>query len=194
MCSRYCEKRRTTEETDVLVKVSLDEGAEYSLEVPYPFFKHLLQSLARFSGFKIEIIGRNLSEVDEHHLVEDVAITLGEALDEALGDRRGIARYGDVLTPMDEVLVLTAIDLDGRGGFYHNIKFRHLKLGEMDTSLIIHFLRTLAIKSRSSLHIAVLREGDEHHLAEAIFKSLGRSLGKAVRKISEEIPSTKGVL
>ena len=191
---RAAEAQRLTKETRTRASILIDGNGEQVMDTPCKVLNHLLSSTAKFSSFDIKVRARNLVEADEHHLVEDVAICLGQAFDEALGNRVGIARFGYSVTPMDECLVLTSVDLSGRGGCYQKVKFRSTRIGDLSTSLIPHFFRSFASNGRLTLHLGILRGGDDHHVAEALFKSLGLSIGAASRITRGDLPSTKGRL
>ena len=191
---RAADTRRTTKETRIRISILVDGKGEQAIDTPCKVLNHLLSSMAKFSSFDIKVQAKNLVEVDEHHLVEDVAICLGQAFDEALGNRIGIARFGFSVTPMDECLVLSSVDLSGRGGCYQKIGFRSARIGDLPTSLIPHFFKSFASNGRLTLHLGILRRGDDHHMAEALFKSLGLSIGAASRITRGDLPSTKGRL
>jgi imidazoleglycerol-phosphate dehydratase len=160
------------------------------------FLDHLLSHVAVHGLFDLEVTARGDLEVDEHHTVEDVAIVLGQALDQALGDRRGLVRMGHAYVPMDESLAFVAVDLSGRPYAVIEAEWHTPAIGRMSTSLIPHFLETLAIHGRMNLHARVLYGRDDHHQAEALFKALGRTLDQATMLDSRrgEVPSTKGTL
>jgi len=191
---RTADARRTTKETRIRISVLIGGKGEGAMDTPCKVLNHLLSSMAKFGSLDIKVQAENLVEVDEHHLVEDVAICLGQAFDEALGKRIGITRFGFAVTPMDECLVLSSVDLSGRGGCYQKISFRSARIGDLPTSLIPHFFRSFASNGRLTIHLGILRRGDDHHMAEALFKSLGLSIGAASRITSGDLPSTKGSL
>jgi len=192
--SRLAKVRRETRETMVELELNVDGNGEHSVETPYGVLNHLLGSMARFSGFSLRVKAVNKVECDEHHLVEDVALTLGEALSKALGSKTGVNRFGFSLTPMDEVLVGVSIDLSGRPFFAHNMEFDQKIIGGIGTCMIPHFLRSFSNSSGITLHVIVFRNGDAHHLSEAVFKALGLALKQAVSLTGSDIPSEKGVL
>ena len=183
---------RTTSETRVRVKLNLHPGEpEYSISTTLPFLDHLLGGFARHGRFGLEV----LAEGDhEHHIAEDVAITLGQALTRALGDKRGIRRFGHALVPMDDVLVLCALDISGRSWFSSTVGFRYKQVEGLSTELIPHFLESFAREAGITLHLRLLEGRNEHHKAEAAFKALGLALSMAVERVGGGIPSTKGVL
>lgn len=188
--------KRQTKETKIELTVDLDGKGEYEIKTEIPFLDHLLSHLALHGLFDLTVRAQGDLEVDEHHTVEDVAICLGKALDEALGDREGIVRMAHSYVPMDEALAFVALDLGGRAYAVVQAEFTTPRIGSLATSLIPHFLETLACHARLNLHARVLYGRDDHHKAEALFKALGRALGAATRIESrrEGIPSTKGVM
>ena len=194
--NRTARIHRQTKETQVEVVLSLDGKGEYEIETGIPFLDHMLSHLALHGLFDLTVHAQGDLEVDEHHTVEDVAICLGKALDEALGKREGIVRMAHSYVPMDEALAFVALDLGGRAYAVVEAEFATPRIGSLATSLIPHFLETLAYHARMNLHARVLYGRDDHHQAEALFKALGRALRAAVRidPAREGVPSTKGVL
>jgi imidazoleglycerol-phosphate dehydratase len=194
--NRTARIHRRTKETQVEGFLSLDGRGEYEIETGIPFFDHMLSHLALHGLFDLMVRAKGDLEVDEHHTVEDVAICLGKALDEALGERGGIVRMAHSYVPMDEALAFVALDLGGRAYAVVKADFATPRLGGLATSLIPHFLETLAYHAHMNLHARVLYGRDDHHKAEALFKALGRALGAATRMDPrrEGVPSTKGVL
>jgi imidazoleglycerol-phosphate dehydratase len=189
---RNSEVTRKTSETDINVKLNLDGRGVYSISTGTKFFDHMLESVARHSGFDLVITATG---DNEHHIVEDVGIVLGQALKEAVGDKRGIARFGQAVIPMDEVLILTSVDLGGRAYASLDVKFRKKKIEDLSAEMIEHFLESLTSEARMNLHIKFLDGRNDHHKAEAIFKSLAIALKMAVAKEEKKgLPSTKGVL
>ncbi len=178
------------------VILSLDGRGEYEIETGVPFFDHMLSHLALHGLFDLTVRAQGDLEVDEHHTVEDVAICLGKALDEALGKREGIVRMAHSCVPMDEALAFVALDLGGRAYAVVETDFATPRIGGLATSLIPHFLETLAYHARMNLHARVVYGRDDHHQAEALFKALGRALEAATRiePRRADVPSTKGVL
>ena len=183
---------RRTAETEVTVAVDLERESSRRIETGLGFFDHMLEQLAKHGGFALELHCRGDLRVDEHHTVEDCALTLGAALREALKDKRGIARYGFVL-PMDEAQAQIALDLSGRSYFIWEGTFGRERVGDLPTELVPHFFRSLADALGATLHIQVRGENC-HHMIEACFKGVGRSLRQAIRLEGTELPSTKGVL
>jgi len=192
---RKAEISRRTGETNIQVRLQLDGNGEYILDTGIPFFEHMLALLAKFGQFDLGVQARGDLEVDAHHTVEDVGICLGEALVQALGDKAGIRRYGHAIVPMDEVLVLVAVDLSGRAYLAYEADLPAARVGQFDTELVEEFLRALAHNGRFNLHVHLLVGGNTHHIVEAIFKGLGLALGQAVSSnVYQGVPSTKGVI
>jgi len=191
---RVAKVRRTTRETDIEIEINLDGEGNYSVETPVGFLNHMLESFAKHGRFDLKVKAEGDIHVSHHHLVEDCGITLGWAVRKALGDAKGIKRFGWSIVPMDEALVLSSIDFSGRGLFYHNKKTLRGKITEFDFELIWEFFKGFALESRSTLHIKVERGYNLHHIAEACFKSFALTLKDAVTIIGGEIPSTKGVI
>lgn len=194
--NRTARIHRQTKETQVEVVLSLDGKGEYEIETGIPFFDHMLSHLALHGLFDLTVRAQGDLEVDEHHTVEDVAICLGKALDEALGQREGIVRVAHSYVPMDEALAFVALDLGGRAYAVVEADFATPRIGSLATSLIPHFLETLAYHARMSLHARVVYGRDDHHKAEALFKALGRALDAAtsIEPRRTDVPSTKGIL
>jgi len=187
---------RQTKETQVEVVLSLDGKGEYEIETGVAFLDHMLSHLALHGLFDLTVRAQGDLDVDAHHTVEDVAICLGKALDEALGEQEGIVRMAHSYVPMDEALAFVALDLGGRAYAVVEADFATPRIGSLATSLIPHFLETLAYHARMNLHARVLYGRDDHHKAEALFKALGRALAAATRidPRRTNVPSTKGVL
>ena len=183
---------RKTKETDISIDVDLDREGPIHVSTGLGFFDHMLEQIAKHGGFSLQLTCKGDLHIDEHHTVEDCALALGQALRQALGDKRGINRYGFVL-PMDEALVQVAIDLSGRPYFVFEGKFGRDQVGQLPTELVPHFFRSLAETLGASLNIQVTGE-NTHHMIEACFKGLGRTLRQAIRISDTELPSTKGVL
>ncbi len=183
---------RKTRETDVTVEVDLDRGEPVSIATGIGFFDHMLEQVARHGGFSLVLACRGDLHVDEHHTVEDSALALGEALRTALGDKRGIGRYGFVL-PMDESEARVLLDLSGRPFCAFSGKFAREAVGGLPTELVPHFFRSLADALGAAVHVEVRGE-NSHHMVEACFKSLGRALRDALRREGDALPSSKGVL
>jgi imidazoleglycerol-phosphate dehydratase len=188
--------QRQTGETEVAVRLDLDGTGSYEIDTGLGFLDHMLAQVAAHGLFDLVVRARGDLAVDEHHTVEDVAIGLGQALDEALGARRGIVRMGQAYAPLDEALAHVVVDLSGRPYAVVDAGFSTPSLGAVGSDLIIHFLETLAFQARISLHARVLYGRNDHHKAEALFKALGRALDAATRldPRRQGVPSTKGVL
>jgi len=191
---REAEVFRETKETKIRIYINLDGKGKYEVNTPVGFLTHMLESFAKHGGFDLKVEAEGDVHVSHHHTVEDCGIVLGQAVLKALGDKRGIRRYGHAIIPMDEALVLCAIDVSGRPLFYYEDKNLRGKITEFDFELIWEFFKGFALESKSTLHIRVIDGKMLHHVAEACFKALARSLKDAVRIEGEEIPSTKGSL
>ena len=190
---RAC-RERVTRETKVLVEADLDGNGESSISTGLRFLDHMLEQIPHHSGISLKIIAEGDLDVDEHHTMEDVAITLGETLLEALGDRRGIERYGFAL-PMDECDAFVTMDLGGRIDFKWDVVFTREYVGDTPTEMFKHFFQSLCSALKCNLHIIAKGENN-HHLAESVFKAFARTLGAAVKKdpFKYDIPSSKGTL
>ena len=184
---------RRTNETDIALTLSLDGGAA-EISTGIGFFDHMLAQLARHGGFGITLKCLGDLEVDGHHTVEDVGLALGEALREALGDKRGIERYGQAVIPMDEALVLCAVDLSGRPCLRYSAEIPAGRVGDFDTELVREFMQAFCNSGMFALHIRQLDGVNSHHIIEAMFKALARALKAAVAVTGEDLPSTKGAL
>jgi imidazoleglycerol-phosphate dehydratase/histidinol-phosphatase len=189
---RQAEVSRKTNETDIRVFVDLDAAGGNKVDTGIGFFDHMLDQLASHGGFRLELGCSGDLEIDEHHTVEDCALALGQALDTALGDRRGIGRYGFLL-PMDESLAQVAVDLSGRPAFTFEAQFPRDRVGELSTEMVRHFFASLSQALRAALHLRVSGE-NTHHMIEALFKGAGRALRPALARQGNELPSTKGAL
>lgn len=194
--TREAEVRRTTKETDVRVRLALDGTGESNVSTGVAFLDHMLELFARHGLFDLEVECRGDLHIDDHHSVEDVAITLGQALARALGDKKGIARYGSAYVPMDEALCRAVVDLSGRFYLVYEVETRRQMIGNFSVELAEHFWRSLAEAARCNLHIDCLRGRNTHHILEGTFKATARALRQAVEldpRVSG-VPSTKGVL
>jgi imidazoleglycerol-phosphate dehydratase/histidinol-phosphatase len=189
---RQASVQRKTNETDIRVFVDLDAGGSSKVETGIGFFDHMLDQLASHGGFRLEMHCRGDLEIDEHHTVEDCALALGQALDTALGERRGIGRYGFVL-PMDESLAQVAIDLSGRPALVFEAEFPRDNVGSFSTEMVRHFFASLSQTLGAAIHLQVRGE-NTHHMVEALFKGAGRALNPALARQGNELPSTKGML
>jgi len=194
MDARIATKSRKTNETDIRVSLNLDGEGEHQIATGIPFFDHMLAQIARHGHFDLEIKAKGDLEIDGHHTVEDVGWVLGQALREALGDRRGIVRFGHAYVPLDEALTRVVIDLSGRPYLVYKAEFKSPRIGDLQTELIEEFLKALVQEGRFNLHVENLYGRNQHHIAETIFKATARALYGATRVEHAQIPSTKGVL
>ena len=188
---------RNTSETRIAVTVDLDGSGQYDVLTGVGFFDHMLEQLSRHSLIDMTIRCDGDLHIDQHHTVEDTALALGAAIAQALGDKRGIRRYGDALSPMDETLTRVALDISGRPWLVWKTAFTQTRLGEMDTEMFQHFFHSFAQTAGITLHIETLYGDNNHHIAESAFKGLARALRAAVEidtRKADAIPSTKGTL
>lgn len=187
---------RTTNETDITINLNLDGLGVVSVETGVPFFDHMLNALGRHATFDLEVTCTGDIDIDAHHSVEDVGIALGQALSKALGDKRGITRFGDAFMPMDEALVLAAIDISGRGQLHYDVALPIELIGTFDTTLAKEFFIAFASNAGITLHIRSFAGENAHHIIEGAFKAVARALREAVAIDSriEGVPSTKGTL
>ena len=193
---RVAECSRKTKETDIYVKIDLDGTGKADIDTGVGFFDHMLNGFARHGLFDLTVHVTGDLEVDCHHTIEDTGIVLGTAIKNALGDKAGIKRYGSFLLPMDEVLALCAIDLSGRPYLRYNAEFTCEKLGTMDTEMVKEFFYAVSYSAMMNLHIKIMDEGNNHHMAEAMFKAFGKALDVATsdEPRMKETWSTKGTL
>lgn len=191
---RKAELSRTTGETDITVALAVDGSGLVMVKTGLGFLDHMLAALGRHSGFDLEIRATGDVFVDDHHTVEDCAIALGRALDEALGDRSGITRFGSAHAALDESLTRAVVDLSGRPWPEIAIPFSRPMIGEVATENIVHFFRSFAIEARMALHIDLIRGDNDHHKAESAFKALALALRESVVPRGGGVPSTKGSL
>lgn len=194
--SRATMLERNTRETQIRVELDVDGTGQYAIETGIPFFNHMLELFAKHSLFDLNLKATGDLDVDDHHTVEDVGLALGDALNAALGDRKGIERYGFALLPMDETLARVALDLGGRPYLVMEMATRRKFIRTFDLGLLEEFMRAFSTQARMNLHIAQLYGKDPHHAYESVFKGLARALRMAVRRNPREpgIPSSKGVL
>jgi imidazoleglycerol-phosphate dehydratase len=188
---------RKTNETEIAVEVDLDGSGAANVATGVGFFDHMLDQLARHSLIDMTVSARGDLHIDDHHTVEDVGIALGQALKQALGDKRGLTRYADCLLPMDETLTRVAIDVSGRPFLVFRTEFPTPKIGTFDTELVREFFQAFAINGGLTLHIETLYGANSHHIAESCFKGVARSLGAALAidaRQASRVPSTKGAL
>jgi imidazoleglycerol-phosphate dehydratase len=194
---RTAQLSRKTKETKIELKLDLDGRGRADVHTGVGFFDHMLDLLARHSLMDLDVTADGDLQVDAHHTVEDVGIVLGQALEKALGDKRGIYRYGWSTVPMDETLAGVALDLSGRPAFVYNVRFTGPSIGTFPVELVEEFLKALATSARMNLHVNVPYGTNNHHIAEAVFKGLAKSLRQAVSidpRNAEDVPSTKGSL
>ena len=194
---RKSEITRKTAETDIKLSLMLDGKGNSEIDTGCGFLDHMLTLFAKHGGFDLKVTCRGDVNVDYHHTAEDIGICLGKAFSEALGDCKGIYRYGDIILPMDEALIMCAVDICGRDTLVYRAEIPSSKVGDFDTELVEEFLLALVRTMKISLHVRQLEGRNSHHIIEGMFKALGRTLGKAVaidEKRAGEIPSTKGVI
>lgn len=188
--------QRTTKETSITLSLNLDGQGQHDIDTGLPFFDHMLTHVAVHGLFDLTVQATGDTDVDDHHTVEDVGIALGQALHQALGDCSGIRRYGDALLPMDEALALAAVDISGRGVLGFDAHFPSERIGAFATEMVEEFLHAVVREGRVTIHIRVMAGSNSHHIAEAVFKALGRALSEAVAQDNRRqgIPSTKGAI
>lgn len=193
---RTAEFRRTTNETDIRIALNIDGDGAYTLSTGIPFFDHMLCMIAKHGLMDLEVQAKGDIEVDFHHTVEDVGIALGQTFGEAMGDKKGITRYASSFLPMDEALVLVAVDVSGRPYLAYDVDFATDRAGDFEACLIEEFLRGFAFAAGITLHVKKMYGSNTHHIMEAIMKGLGRALCEAatLNPRVKGIPSTKGVL
>lgn len=194
---RTAQLRRTTAETDIFLTLNLDGKGDANVQTGCGFLDHMLTLFSKHGRFDLNVSCTGDTDVDDHHTVEDVGIVLGQAFKKALGEKRGISRYGDTVLPMDEALILSAVDCSGRSYLGYELPFETEKIGTFDTQLVEEFWFAFVRGAGCTLHIRKLAGHNSHHVAEGAFKSVARSLRQAVaveEGAEDEIPSTKGVL
>jgi len=192
--SRYSRVRRETKETIVEVEMNLDGNGNVKVDTPVPFLNHLLESMLFYMGADAKVHAEDLRGFDDHHVVEDVAITLGQAVKEALGDKKGIARFADRTVPMDEALVQVAVDVSGRGMAFVKWRINRDSVGKLSVENAKHFIQSFAYNSGITVHVRQVRGENSHHILEASFKALGLALKDAFRIEGQGVPSLKGSL
>ena len=187
---------RKTKETDISLTIDLDGQGLNKIDTGIPFFDHMLDGFARHGLFDLDVKVKGDIEVDSHHTIEDVGIVLGKAIADALGDKAGIKRYGYFILPMDETLALCAVDLSGRPYLKYQADFTVPRLGTMDTEMVREFFYAVSYSAAMNLHVKILEDGNNHHMAEALFKAFGKALDMAVSMEPRitEVWSTKGTL
>jgi imidazoleglycerol-phosphate dehydratase len=188
---------RNTSETRISVAVDLDGPGTARVSTGVGFFDHMLDQIARHAPLDLDVTAKGDLHIDAHHTVEDVGIAFGQAVDRALGDRKGITRYGDAHVPLDEALTRVVVDVSGRPFLVYEVEFPAQKIGDFDTELIREFFQAVAVHARIGLHVENLRGVNSHHIAESAFKGFARAFGKAVAinpRAQNQVPSTKGTL
>lgn len=188
---------RNTLETQITISVNLDGQGDSKLETGVPFFEHMLDQIARHGMIDLNIKANGDTHIDDHHTVEDVGITFGQAINQAVGDKKGITRYGHAYVPLDEALSRVVIDLSGRPGLVFNADFTREKIGNFETELVFEFFQGFVNHANATVHIDCLRGHNSHHQAETIFKAFGRALRMALsadERMAGKMPSTKGSL
>ncbi len=194
---RVSEINRKTAETDIQLKLNIDGSGKSNIETGCGFLDHMLTLFAKHGRFDLDVSCKGDIEVDYHHTAEDIGICLGKAFGEALGDKKGICRYGNMILPMDEALILTAVDFSGRSYLAYTVNLLRAKVGDFDTELVEEFWQAFVREAGLNLHINQIAGVNTHHIIEGIFKSAARSIRAAVaidEKAKDEVPSTKGVL
>ena len=194
MEDRIAKIRRQTKETDISCELNLDGVGKYEIDTGIGFLDHMLSHLSKHGKIDLIVKAQGDLNVDAHHTVEDIAICLGECLTKALGDKKGIARYGHSSVPMEDALANVSVDLSGRPNCVYNVDFRTDKIGDFDVQCLEEMLRSFSNTGRFNLHINVPYGANSHHIAEAIFKALGQALAEAVKIVGTDVPSTKGQL
>jgi imidazoleglycerol-phosphate dehydratase len=196
MSTRRAEVSRVTSETDVAVTLDLDGAGSATVSTGIGFLDHMLELFAHHGRLDLTVAAKGDLRVDGHHTVEDIGLALGQALREAVGDKRGIRRYGSCLLPMDEALAMVALDLSGRPFLADDLQLAGVRIGEFEGDLTSHFFRSLATQAGLTLHIRLLAGTDAHHIVEAVFKAVARALAEACERHGRDdaVPSTKGTL
>ena len=197
MASREAKVSRDTLETQITVSVNLDGSGDCSLDTGIPFLEHMIDQVARHGLIDLDIKAQGDLHIDAHHTVEDIGITLGQAMNQALSDKKGIRRYGHAYVPLDEALSRVVIDFSGRPGLEYNVKFTRSRIGEFDVDLVHEFFQGFVNHAKATLHIDNLRGVNAHHIAETIFKAFGRAVRMAMEadpRMQDIMPSTKGSL
>ena len=197
MTDRRTEVERNTLETQIKIRINLDGSGHSSFDTGVPFLDHMMDQIARHGMIDMEVAAKGDLQIDAHHTVEDIGITLGQAVSKVLGDRKGIVRYGHAYVPLDEALSRVVIDFSGRPGIFYDVKYPRARIGDFDVDLILEFFRAFVNHAKVTLHIDSLKGTNAHHVAETIFKAFGRAMRMACSVdplLAETIPSTKGSL
>jgi imidazoleglycerol-phosphate dehydratase len=197
MKMRRAKVTRSTFETKIEVEIGLDGSGRAEIHTGIGFFDHMLNLFARHALFDLAVKAKGDTHIDDHHTVEDVGIAMGEAFLKALGDKKGLCRYGDIRLPMDEALALVAVDISGRPFLVFEAPFSASKIGSFDTQLVREWFQAFAVNARITLHAEAGRGANDHHVAEALFKGVARALRQAVAidpREADRVPSTKGAL
>lgn len=191
---RVAELTRNTKETKITARLNLDGDGTSNIDTGIGFFNHMLTLFAFHSGFDLDVQAKGDLDVCDHHTVEDIGIMLGDLLTSALGDKKGIARYGNFFLPMDETLAQVTLDISGRPYLVYNCELKRDSIGTFSCEMVSEFLRAFANHAQVTLHVNILYGENDHHKVEAIFKALGRALAQAVKVEGDRLPSSKGVL
>ncbi|MGO8686602.1 MAG: imidazoleglycerol-phosphate dehydratase HisB [Candidatus Dormibacteria bacterium] len=191
---RVATETRVTKETRIEVEVDLDGGGSAAIDVPLPFFRHMLESFVKYSGMEVRLRGAGDIDVDAHHLVEDCGLALGAAISRALGDRAGIRRFGHAYAPLDESLVRCVVDYSNRPHLEWEMAALKGRINDFDVTVLHEFVQALAQSAGISLHVDLIRGTNLHHVAEAAFKALGLATREALAVVGRGVPSTKGLL
>ncbi len=197
MSERIAQVERNTNETQIRVKIDLDGKGRASLDIGVPFMEHMLDQVARHGMIDVEISAKGDLAIDAHHTIEDVGITLGQALTQAVGNKQGIHRYGHAYVPLDEALSRVVLDLSGRPGLEYRVIYPRARVGQFDVDLIREFFQGFVNHAQATVHVDNIRGANAHHIAETIFKAFGRALRMAVEldaRLGQAVPSTKGRL
>jgi imidazoleglycerol-phosphate dehydratase len=194
MEQRTAQQKRKTNETDIDIQMNLDGEGKYELDTGVGFLDHMLAHFSKHSRIDLVVKAAGDLEVDAHHTVEDVGICLGQCLNDALGDKKGINRYGNSAVPMEDAMANVAVDLSGRAFCAYNANYMTEKIGDFDVECIEEFLRSFSNAGKFNLHINVPYGTNSHHIAEAVFKGLGQSMATAIAIVGTDVPSTKGTL
>ncbi len=197
MKKRIATVKRETKETNINIELNLDGTGVASLDTGLPFLEHMLEQVAKHGMFDLKIKAKGDLEIDAHHTVEDLGIVFGQAIEKALGDKKGITRFGSSYIPLDESLSRIVLDFSGRPGLEYNVKYPRLQIGDFDVELLQEFFQGFVNHAKTTIHIDNLRGSNSHHIAETIFKAFGKALKMAVsvdNRLIDKIPSTKEIL